>query len=115
MKMLAFCVYDEKVQAYMAPFFAPTLGHAARSFEDTVTGSQGASLVSKHPEDFSLYHVGEFDEISGELRAQVPVVLVGRGPDFVGRDAGVPGAPGANRFDVVRSMKGPKDPERGRR
>lgn len=81
MKLLAFSVYDEKVQAFMAPFFAPSMGHAARSFEDTVNGGQ--SLVSKHPADFSLYQVGSFEDVSAELVSTVPAVLVGRGPDFL--------------------------------
>lgn len=84
MKLLAFSIYDEKVRAFNSPYFAPSIGHAARSFGDAV--NDGDTTLSRHPLDYSLYHVGEFDDEKAEFVTQVPPALVGRGGDFTNRD-----------------------------
>lgn len=66
MKLLAFSIRDAKAEAFMRPFFAPTRGLAVRTFSDLVNSGNGES-VAKHPEDFCLFQVGEFDELTGEL------------------------------------------------
>lgn len=66
MEMQIFSVYDSKAQAFQKPFFAPTVEFAIRSFRAAVNapGDDGLTLF---PEDFTLYHVGEFDQLSGAL------------------------------------------------
>lgn len=93
MKLLAFSVYDEKVQGFNAPFFCQAVGQASRSFDDLVNDPQ--TVISRHPEDYSLYQVGSFEDASAELRSEVPPVLVGRGGDYVHRELGghVPARP----------------------
>lgn len=66
MRLKVFSVRDSKAEAFMRPFFAPTRGMAMRSFSDAINGSDGDPL-SKHPEDYCLFELGEFDEVSGEL------------------------------------------------
>lgn len=66
MKLLAFSIRDAKAEAFMRPFFAPTKGLATRSFADLVNSGNGEP-VAKHPDDFCLFHVGEFDELTGEF------------------------------------------------
>lgn len=69
-----FAVYDVKVEAYLSPFMAPTLGSALRSFEEAVNDPGHA--FSKHPEDFTLFELGEFDDCLGvysNLNAPRPV------------------------------------------
>lgn len=60
MKSLVFSVYDAKAEAYMAPFVAASKGFAIRMFLDEA--SRPDSMCAKHPEDFRLFHVGEFDD-----------------------------------------------------
>ena len=81
MKVLAFSVYDEKVQAFNAPFFCQAIGQASRSFGDLVNDPQ--TTIHKHPEDYSLYHVGSFDDGAALFESQTPPALVGRGSDYV--------------------------------
>jgi len=63
MKTKAFAVYDSKVKAHMSPFFTTAAGHAIRSFEQAANDPQSA--LSRHPADFTLFEVGEFDEETG--------------------------------------------------
>lgn len=76
MKMYAF--FDQKAEAFMTPFFAPTRGHARRSFEDGVADDK--SILSRHPEDFFLFELGEFEESSGVFTFEK--VSLGNGVEF---------------------------------
>lgn len=55
-----FSVYDSKTGAYCAPFFMKARGEALRSFSDTAMGKD--TLISSHPEDFTLFELGEYDD-----------------------------------------------------
>lgn len=75
MKLLVFSVRDSKAEAFTRPFFAQTRGMAVRGFRDAVNGDQNEP-IAKHPEDFTLFHIGEFDELTGELvKLQSPFSL----------------------------------------
>lgn len=64
-KLLLFAFYDQKSEAYMAPFTAPTRGHALRSFEDAVQDVN--TLFGRHAEDFYLFEVGVMDLLTGVI------------------------------------------------
>lgn len=57
-------IYDSKAQVYSPTIAFPTLGMAERSFTDAVNDPQ--SSYNKHPEDYTLFHVGEFDDSTGQ-------------------------------------------------
>lgn len=65
LKVYAF--YDEKSLAFGVPYFAPTDGIALRSFVDLVLDTR--SIVNKHPADFRLYCLGDYDERSGHIKS----------------------------------------------
>jgi len=65
MKMLMFGIYDEKSLSYGTPFFQPQIGQAMRAFGDLAKDPQSA--IAKHPEDYSLYHLGEYDDHTGKV------------------------------------------------
>lgn len=69
MKLGVFAVYDRAAEAFMQPFYAQTIGSAIRSFTDAVNGDGG---IAKHPEDYMLSQLGEFDDNSGELTSILP-------------------------------------------
>jgi len=60
-----YTIYDSKVAAFLRPFFCRSDAEAIRAFTDTVTDP--GSLLNKHPEDFSLFVVGDFDEETGRV------------------------------------------------
>lgn len=68
--MLVFSVYDVKAGAYLPPFFARTRAVAIRSFCAAVRDV--GHDFHKYAEDYSLFEIGAFDEMSGELTGTVP-------------------------------------------
>ncbi len=66
MILLAFSVFDAAAEAYMAPTFMQTKGQAIRSFADAVN-EEGHSFA-RHAADYTLFHVGMFDESTGMLK-----------------------------------------------
>lgn len=58
-----FSVYDIKAETYMEPVSARAVGEGLRNFEDALTDNR--SSLSKHPEDFIFYELGEFNEDTG--------------------------------------------------
>lgn len=59
----AFSIHDTKSGIYNSPFYAHTIGEAERMFKELTLDEK--TQVSKHPEDFDLFHVGEYDDNSG--------------------------------------------------
>ncbi len=74
-----FAVWDAKTEAYMQPFFSPTLGSGIRAFVDAAGDPQ--SILSKHPGDFLLHHIGQFEDATGTLIDENPTAL-GSGLDY---------------------------------
>lgn len=66
-KMQIFSVYDKKAVAYNAPFYFHQKGQAIRAFEDAVNDPQ--SPFFKHPEDFALFLIGEWDDTTGLIKS----------------------------------------------
>lgn len=86
MVLVACSVFDVKASAYMQPFFVPNTSMAIRSFGDAVVNPETG--ISKHPEDFQLFKVGEFDDNSG-LFSPVPVPeYLSKAVDFLNKKEG---------------------------
>ncbi len=78
MKQKIFTVLDSKAMAYLPPFFLPNEAVAKRIFGDMVTDI--THQFGKHPEDFSMYYLGEFDDQSSIIsEAKNAPVLVSTG------------------------------------
>ena len=65
MKLQVIAIYDSKAKCYSAPMTFVALGTATRAFEDEVNNPQ--SPYNKHPEDYTLFHLGEFDDQSAQF------------------------------------------------
>lgn len=85
MKVKIYAVLDTKISAFMQPFFALTNGQAMRMFGDTVEDTN--SNFHKHPEDYALYYLGEFDDASGKLTDAPTAEYLARANDFGARKA----------------------------
>lgn len=73
MKTIFVAVYDKATEAYMRPWMAQSDGQAVRLFEDEMNRED--SEVGKHPEDYSLFRIGSFNDNNGALEGQEPVCL----------------------------------------
>lgn len=65
MIMKYFSIYDTKTGAYMRPFLAFTSGQAERDFTSEV--NREGSDIGRNPEDYTLFEIGAFDDISGKI------------------------------------------------
>jgi len=62
-KMKVFAVYDTKAKYYRNPFMMRSKGEAIRGFADVANDEK--TEIGKHPEDFALFELAEFDEEKG--------------------------------------------------
>ncbi|QXP07926.1 MAG: nonstructural protein [Arizlama microvirus] len=81
MKLKLFTCYDSKLEAYMQPFFMTTRGQALRAFTDTV--NDPSSIFAKHPEDYTLFEIGEYDDQTGDISMNQAKVSLGIAIEFL--------------------------------
>lgn len=79
-----FSVLDVKADLYASPFCFGAVGQAVRAFSDLVQDPN--TMPGRHPEDYKLVQIGEFDDVSGEVRAISPHVSLGFGPEYQRRE-----------------------------
>lgn len=60
-----FSVHDQKAVAFLPPFFFGTVGQAVRAISDCVTDPNHS--FGNHPEDYTLFEVGSWDDSTGVL------------------------------------------------
>ncbi|UOF82846.1 DNA binding protein vP5 [Microviridae sp.] len=76
-------VKDRAADVFNRPFFVPHRNVAIRDFTDEVNRSAADNHLNKHPDDFDLYLLGQFDDNTGTFIAEEgPSVLV-RGKDVL--------------------------------
>lgn len=75
MKSVICAVRDVKLNEFNPPVVFQSVGQAERVFHDEALPGKD-SMLSKHPEDFSLYLVGTFDGETGEFEACSPPVFI---------------------------------------
>lgn len=83
MKTRCFTVVDVKVGAYLLPFFMRSNAEAIRAFGDAVNDS--STQFYRHPEDYCLFCIGEFDDSTGVL---VPLAVhesLGKAVEYLNR------------------------------
>jgi len=68
-----FSVYDSKAQTYCTPFFSVNISTALRDFAHAAN-DQGTDLY-KFSLDYTLFHIGSYNEESGAITSQIPINL----------------------------------------
>lgn len=74
MVLRMYTVFDQKAKAWLPPFFLPQEGVAIRTFGDCVNSPD--HNFGRHPEDYSLFCIGSFDDAVGVVTAAREPVLV---------------------------------------
>lgn len=59
-----YSIHDQAAEAFINPFFMHNDGLAIRAFQDNVN-SKEENNISKHPEQFVLFKLGEYDDKTG--------------------------------------------------
>lgn len=78
MKLLIFSTFDSKAKVFSQPYYMSGKGAAMRAFQDAVNeGTKESNVMKRHPEDFSMFHLGEYnDETASFTMEKVPVHVV---------------------------------------
>jgi len=76
MKTKVMVIRDVKVEAYMQPFTAQSIGIAERSFQDAMNNPNKDTDISKHPEDFELYCIGTYDDAMAKVEGHEPQFIM---------------------------------------
>ncbi len=70
-------VYDAKLQAFGLPRFERMEAAAIRAFADGVNQEDKTNNLFNHPEDYSLWLLGEYNDEKGEMDMFKPKNLLG--------------------------------------
>lgn len=73
MKYRIYSVYDTAAAIYQRPFVAQTDGEVTRSFSDIATSADHE--IGKHPEDYTLFCLGTFNDGTGDIMPLPPVKI----------------------------------------
>lgn len=76
-----FAIYDEKADYFMKPFLLDEIAEARRVFGDAIADEKTA--VCKHPADYRLYMLGQFDVKLGKMLPLDVNKLVASGTDYI--------------------------------
>lgn len=76
----AYAIFDSAIGAYNSPFFMQTDGMAIRAFSDNVNSPDSA--LSKHPDQFILYRLGDYDDQTGMFTQDQAPKSLGNGAQF---------------------------------
>lgn len=84
MKLKIVCVRDRAADVFGTPFFMASHGQAIRSFADEINSQRENNTLNKHPQDFDLYALGEYDDQDGSFHTDTPRQIA-IGKDLVNR------------------------------
>lgn len=81
MRYKVLAIRDRAADMFSQPMFFTSVGIGIRAFGDEVKRTDANNNLSKHPEDFDLYHIADFDDSTGEFEVCRPL-MVAVGKDF---------------------------------
>jgi hypothetical protein len=76
-----YSIYDSAANAYMQPFFMHNDGIAIRAFQDNVN-SKEENNISQHPDQFTLFCIGEYDDSNGQITKAETLKSLGNGLEY---------------------------------
>ncbi len=94
MKVQCYAIFDSCSGIYEKPFFSSTDELVKREFQDVATSAD--HLISKHPEHFTLWRLGMFDNTDGKLTNELNEQLWSA-TEAISQSQQI--APGALKFD----------------
>lgn len=75
MKLQVMCAYDSKARAFLMPFYTSQVAVGVRSFAEAA--NTPTHQMYHHPEDFTLFHLGTFDDDNATFEFLQPYVNLG--------------------------------------
>jgi hypothetical protein len=83
MKVNIYAVYDSAAKAYGRPIFLQADGLVMRAFKDMVNDPRKETDISKHPEQFTLFKIAEYDDQHGVIVPLETLKLMASGHEMV--------------------------------
>lgn len=80
MTLKVFAILDTKSNAFNTPFFMRSTGEAVRAFADLA--NDPSSMLYKHPDDFRLFHIADFDQELAHFEAPAKPTPLGSAAEF---------------------------------
>ena len=77
--MVVVSIYDAKAECYSRPNFVRSAGEAWRFFEQEVNRAADDNMMFLYPQDYTLFEIGTFDELTGKLAPRDVVLELGNG------------------------------------
>lgn len=74
MLLKAYSIHDNAVKSYNNPFYMLTHAEACRAFKTEALNPE--SKICNHPQDFSLYYVGTYDNASATFNQSDGISLM---------------------------------------
>lgn len=104
MKQYVYSVYDSKAAVFCTPFFCPVRNVALRAFAGAANDAE--SQMYGWPEDFSLWELGEFDDVTGEFVLYAQKINLGLAAAFKGVKTNVRTNASQQVGDVAQVQRG---------
>lgn len=82
MPLVLCSIHDSAAGAYNRPIFVPHSNLARRSLQDEVNRRDENNQMFSHPEDFTLYELGFFDELTARFELHSEPVMIARAKDL---------------------------------
>lgn len=79
-----FSCFDSKIGSYGKPFFVRSVGEALREYVQV--SNDDSTMIGKHPQDFCLFHIGNFDDETASIEMLECPHSLGVAKEFVKED-----------------------------
>lgn len=73
MRHFIYSIFDTASGIYMRPFTMASDGQVLRMFKDIACDADHD--IGKHPEDYSVFRIGEYDDNTGEIKPEIKTCL----------------------------------------
>jgi len=77
-----FTIYDSKSETYLQPQYCKTKNECLRIFTDIVNSNDSQNQVAKHPEDYTLFEIGEYDDSIGSFSMLPASISLGNALEY---------------------------------
>jgi len=88
MQLCIFAIYDSGVSSWRLPMFGRARGEILRWWTEAVNNAQ--SDFSKHPGDFTLFHIGNWDDEKCSFDLFKAPVSLGVAVEYIKKEANAP-------------------------
>lgn len=78
-----FAIYDSKANYYSPPISFKSRGEAIRSFSDTANSATKDNQIARHPSDFHLFEIADYDEETAHIELLESKINLGCAIEYI--------------------------------